>query len=297
MDTTTINDKPIFIIGYGDTGKRVGESWMERSAKIRALVRRPIRVEEHMHPHIEMSQGDLDDPATLPVDAMAGTRLYYFAPPPRQGNKDTRLRGLVDALRAPPDKILLISTTGVYGDCGGDWVDETRPANPGSDRARRRLDAEQVVADYAAGHDVPLVILRVAGIYGPDRLPEKRLREQTALPAAEDCGYTNRIHIDDLVEICVQAMAGESTTGVFNISDGSPGTMREYFDAVADVLGYPRLPMLAREQMAATLNTQMMSYLGESRRIDNTKVLAALGLTMRYPDLRSGLTGPGRDHR
>jgi nucleoside-diphosphate-sugar epimerase len=284
-----MNDKPIFIIGYGDTGERVASRWMERGTRVRALVRRPIRVEEHMHPRIEMYRGDLDEPADLPVDAMAGTRLYYFAPPPRQGDTDSRTRGLVDALAAPPEKIVLISTTGIYGDCGGEWVDETRPPAPGSDRARRRLDAEQVLTQYAAAHKLPLVILRVAGIYGPGRLPEKRLGEQTPLPAAQDCGYTNRIHIEDLVEICVQAMAQAPVTGVFNVSDGSPGTMREYFDAVADLLGYPRLPVLAREQMAATLNTQMMSYLGESRRIDNRKVLTTLGLSLRYPDLESGL--------
>jgi len=288
---------PVFIIGYGDTGERVAERWMDRGAKVRALVRRPMRVHEHMHPRIELFRGDLDDPATLPVDAMAGTRLYYFAPPPRQGDTDTRVRGLIGALTVPPEKIVLISTTGVYGDCAGEWTDEARPPNPGSDRARRRLDAEQAMSAYAAEYEMPLVILRVAGIYGPGRLPEKRLREQTPLPAAADCGYTNRVHIEDLVEVCVQSMAQEPVTGVFNVSDGTPGTMREYFDALADALGYSRLPVLAREHMAATLNAQMMTYLGESRRLDNTKVLNTLGLRLRYPDLVSGLSDITRERR
>lgn len=290
-----MKDKPVFIIGYGDTGKRVAGRWMEQGAKVRALVRRPIRVDEHAHPRLELLRGDLDESATLPVDAMADTRLYYFAPPPRHGDTDARIRGLIERLAAPPAKIVLISTTGVYGDCGGDRVDETRPPNPGSDRARRRLDAERAMSAYAAEHHVPLVILRVAGIYGPRRLPEKRLQEQTPLPAAEHCGYTNRIHIEDLVEICLQAMAKETVTGAFNVSDGTPGTMREYFDAVADHLGYPRLPVLAREQMAATLNTQMMTYLGESRRIDNSKLLKALGIALRHPDLASGLQNMDRE--
>lgn len=286
---------PIFIIGYGYTGERVADRWMERGLKVRALVRRPIQVAEHAHPRIDLFRGDLEEPSSLPVGAMAGTRLYYFAPPPKSGEVDTRVRRFVGALSEPPEKIVLISTTGVYGDCGGEWVDESRPPDPGSDRARRRLDAERTMSAYAAEHDVPLVILRVAGIYGPGRLPETRLREHTPMPAAADCGYTNRIHVDDLVEVCVQAMAQENATGVLNVSDGTPGTMREYFDKVADALGYDRLPVLAREQMAATLNTRMMTYLGESRRIDNSRLVGALGLSLRYPDLSTALAAMKRE--
>jgi len=292
------SSKPIYIVGYGDVGNRVADRWIVQGTKVRVLVRRPIRVSEHMHPRIELHRGDLDDPATLPTEAMAGTRLYYFAPPPKSGDKDTRMRHFVEALTSPPEKLVLISTTGVYGDCGGEWVDESRPPNPGSDRARRRLDAEQVLTEYAETHDVPLVILRVAGIYGPGRLPEKRLREQTPLPASGDCGFTNRIHIDDLVEICFRAMAEPELTGVYNVSDGTPGTMRDYFDQLADTLGYERLPVLAREQMAATLNSRMMTYLGESRRLDNSRMLEKMGVSLRYPDLQSALAdieAGGRD--
>lgn len=291
----TDDTTPVFIVGYGDTGERVAGRWMERGVKVRALVHRPIQVSGHMHPRLELFRGDLDEPSSLPVDAMAGTRLYHFAPPPGYGDVDLRIRRLIDALAEPPEKIVLISTTGVYGDCGGEWVNESRPPRPGSDRARRRLDAERAVSAYANDRDLPLVILRVAGIYGPGRLPEKRLREQTPMPAAEDCGYSNRIHIDDLVEVCVQAMAQHGVTGVFNVSDGSPGTMREYFDRVADVLGRERLPVLAREQMAAKLNPRMLTYLGESRRIDNSKLLATLGVSLRHPDLAAALAAMARE--
>ncbi|MFZ0486547.1 MAG: NAD-dependent epimerase/dehydratase family protein, partial [Arenicellales bacterium] len=228
---------PVFIIGYGDLGRRVAVRWLKRGAKVRALVRHPVTIAEPMHPRLERHRGDLDNPATLPVDAMSGTRLYYFAPPPASGIVDTRMRNLTEALRAPPAKTVLVSTTGVYGDCGGDWVGESRPPNPESDRARRRLGAEQLLEGYAKRHEMPLAILRVAGIYGPDRLPEKRLREQAPMPAADDCGYTNRIHIEDLVEICVEVMARPAVTGLFNVSDGSPGTLRQYFDLAADALG------------------------------------------------------------
>lgn len=286
---------PVFIIGYGYTGERVAGRWMERGAKVRVLVRRPIQVAEHMHPRLELFRGDLDEPSSLPVDAMAGSRLYYFAPPPAYGETDPRIRGLTNALAGLPEKIVLISTTGVYGDCHGEWVNESRPPRPGSDRARRRLDAERAMSAFADRHELPHVVLRVAGIYGPGRLPEKRLREQAPMPAAKDCGYSNRIHVDDLVEACVQAMAQHEVTGVFNVSDGTPGTMREYFDRVADALGRQRLPVLAREQMTAELNPRMLSYLGESRRIDNSKLLDTLGVSLRYPDLAAGLAAITRE--
>lgn len=291
------DDTPVFVIGYGYTGQRVANRWLERGSRVRALVRRPIEVAGHMHPGLELLRGDLDEPGGLPLDAMARTRFYYFAPPPKHGETDTRLRHLVDALPEPPNRIVLISTTGVYGDCGGEWVDESRPPAPGTDRARRRLDAEQTLSAYAQAQAVPLVILRVAGIYGPGRLPEARLRARDPMPAAKDCGYTNRVHIDDLVEVCVRSMSRPGLSGVFNVSDGTPGTMREYFDAVADALGLDRLPVLPRRQMAATLGARMMTYLGESRRIDNARLLDALDLSLRHPDLASGLaalrSGPG----
>jgi nucleoside-diphosphate-sugar epimerase len=283
------DETPVFIIGCGYTGCRLAERWAERGVRVRALARGPIQAAEHMHPGIELFRGDLDVPASLPVDALAGTRLYYLAPPPDTGGVDARMAGFTGTLTRPPEKVVLISTTGVYGDCGGEWVDESRRPAPGSDRARRRLDAEQTLSAWAVEHGVPLVILRVAGIYGPGRLPERRLREQTPMPAAAHCGYTNRIHIDDLVEICVQAMAQSGASGVFNVSDGKPGTMREYFDLVADALGYPRLPVLAPEQMAEALNDRMLAYLRDSRRVDNSKLLRTLGITLRHPDLASGL--------
>ncbi len=289
MSTMTGDDTPVFVIGYGYTGQRVASRWLESGSRVRALVRRPVEMAGHMPSGLDLLRGDLDEARRLPLAAMARTRLYYFAPPPKHGDMDTRLRGLVEALPEPPSRIVLVSTTGVYGDCSGDWVDESRPPAPGSDRARRRLDAEQVLSAYAAAQDVPLVILRVAGIYGPGRLPEARLRDRSPMPAAKDCGYTNRVHIDDLVEVCVRSMTRPGLAGVFNVSDGTPGTMREYFDAVADALGYERLPVLPRRQMAATLNARLLTYLGESRRIDNSRLLDALDLSLRHPDLASGL--------
>lgn len=275
---------PVCIIGAGYTGGRLAARWLARGAVVHTVSRRLPAAPGQAGAHGNWQHGDLDAPATLPLATLAGSRLYWLAPPPGSGERDTRIRALLDRLDTPPSRIVLISTTGVYGDCGGAWIDESRPPAPGSDRARRRLDAEQAAGDYARSHALPLVILRVAGIYGPGRLPLKRLAEGRPLPAAGDCGYTNRVHVDDLVEACVQAMARAALPRVINISDGAPSTTREHLDRVADALGYARLPVVPRARMATTLSARMLEYLGESRRIDNRRMRAALGITLRYPD-------------
>lgn len=186
-------------------------------------------------------------------------------------------------------RIVYISTTGVYGDCGGDWVDETRPANPQVDRAFRRHDAEQQLQAWHAAGGGELVILRVAGIYGPGKLPLERLQRQTPMVAAEEAPWTNRIHIDDLVQVCEAAMARAPDGAVYNVSDGNPGNMRDYFDRVADLFELPRAPLVRLADADGRLSSGLLSYLGESRRLDNRRMLDELGVSLRYPTLQDGL--------
>jgi nucleoside-diphosphate-sugar epimerase len=234
--------------------------------------------------------GDLDEPATLGGLPVAAATLYYFAPPPPRGVVDSRMHNLVAALDAMtgPRKVIYISTSGVYGDRGGGWVSEETPLNPQADRARRRVDAELTLRQWCETHSVPLTILRVAGIYGPDKLPLKRLREGTPVLREAECGYTNRIHVEDLVSICVAAAEGEGGA-IYNVSDGHPGTMSGYFFAVADALGMPRPPVVTMEEAKRVLTPAMLSYLTESRRLDNGKLLTELKITLKYPTLADGL--------
>jgi nucleoside-diphosphate-sugar epimerase len=190
---------------------------------------------------------------------------------------------------AAPARIIYISTSGVYGDTGGEWVTEQSPLNPQAERARRRVDAETVLGHWCEANKVPLTILRVAGIYGPGKLPLKRLKAGTPVLREAECGYTNRIHIEDLVTICVKAAQRGEGTAVYNVSDGHPGTMSGYFFAVADALGLPRPPSLTMEQAQRELSPAMLSYLGESRRIDNRRLLRELGIALKYPTLQAGL--------
>jgi nucleoside-diphosphate-sugar epimerase len=234
-------------------------------------------------------RGDLDDPQSLEGLGVDGMVLYYFAPPPARGEHDSRMRGFVTAVRGRPRRAVYISTTGVYGDAGGAWVDEDTPPAPATSRGRRRLDAERVLARWAAAAGAEVVILRVPGIYGPGRLPLERIRRAEPVLEPGECGFTNRIHAEDLARVCVAAAKRGRPGAVYNVSDGEPGTMTEYFFAVADAAGLPRPPMVGLAEARRVMSAGMLSYLGESRRIANRRMLAELGVTLRYPDLGRGL--------
>ncbi len=238
-----------------------------------------------------MVQGDLDRPVTLPDLPTRDARVYYFAPPPPSGTADPRLGNFLASIApdALPARIVLISTSGVYGDCHGEWVTEDRPPRPDADRARRRLDAEQQLRAWGEAHARPVVILRVPGIYGPGRLPEERLRAGEPVLCEEESPWSNRVHIEDLVRACLAAGERNRPAAVYNISDGHPTTMTDYFNRVADVLGLKRPPPITLAQARAELSEGMQSYLAESKRLDNRRMREELGVEPRYPDLKQGL--------
>lgn len=233
---------------------------------------------------------DLDEVDSLPPWIRSLDGIFYLAPPPAHGCEDRRMAVFLEWIaERPPKRIVYVSTTGVYGDCGGAWVDETSPINPGSDRARRRVDAEQRLQAFADCHDVQLVILRVPGIYGPGRLPLERIRRGDPVLCPEDAPWSNRIHVDDLVACCQAAMHPEAEPGVYNVADSAPSSMTDYLYAVADAAGLQRPPCVNLEEAPKVIGKGMMSYLRESRRISNTKMREQLGVRLRYPSLGEGL--------
>jgi nucleoside-diphosphate-sugar epimerase len=281
----------MLIIGCGDVGARLARHLGDRGESVRGIVRSPESADALRAAGIDAEAVDLDEPSVSDrIAAWDDPRLFYFAPPPSTGTTDPRLGRVLDAL-PPVDgrRLVYIGTTGVYGDCGGDWVDEARPLNPQVDRARRRHDAEQRLQAWRAAGGGAVAILRVAGIYGPGKLPLARLRQQVPMIAAADAPWTNRIHIDDLVAVCAAAMDRAPDGAVYNVSDGTPGNMRDYFDRVADLFDLPRAPLVSLDEARQTLSPGLLSYLGESRRLDNRRMLDELGIRLRYPDLDRGL--------
>lgn len=233
---------------------------------------------------------DLD---TDPLDALPSAErlVFHCAPPPAQGERDPRTRRLIEHFfhHGHPKRLVYLSTTGVYGDCDGAWVDEQWPARPSAARSLRRLDAEQQLRDWSASSGGELVILRVAGIYAADRLPLERIRQGLPVINAEQAPWSNRIHAEDLVQVCLAAAHRAPPGGLYNVCDGRPSTMTDYFLRVAQAAGLPAPPQIDLHQAEGQLSAGMLSYLSESRRLDNRRLREELGMELRYPDLQAGL--------
>jgi nucleoside-diphosphate-sugar epimerase len=283
----------IHIVGCGDIGQRVAVKWQQQGGEAEGLVASAASAARLEQAGTRARMVDLDRPDTLYQTTGLSPEqrpVYYFAPPPPQGREDSRLRGWLAALgETRPRKIVLISTTGVYGDAAGGWLTEQSPVSPRADRAWRRLDAETALRAWGRENNVPVVVLRVAAIYGPGKLPRARLEKGLPVLREAESGFTNRIHADDLASICLAAMQHGRADEIYNVSDGSPGTMTDYFNQVADHLGLPRPAQISLAEAETQVSAGMLGYLKESRRIDNTKMVRELKVVLRYPSLQSGL--------
>jgi nucleoside-diphosphate-sugar epimerase len=282
----------ILIIGCGDIGTRVARHYLRHGAAVTGLVRSEEAAERLRLLGIIPFTANLDQPQTLSDLDTAGSIIFFFAPPPGGGFVDSRSRNFCARLASlpRPARIVYLSTTGVYGDCGDRMVDEETPATPLTSRGKRRLDAEETFRSLGASLGVPVVILRVTGIYGPGKLPYSQLQAGLPILREEESSVTNRIHAQDLSRICVAAAEKGEDGDIFNVSDGHPGTMTHYFNAVADALGLPRPPQISRDEAREVMPPLMLSYFSESRLIDNRKMLARLGITLLYPSLAEGLS-------
>ena len=243
-------------------------------------------------------QGDLDQPATLRRLSGLAQRVLHLAPPPGDVrgvvNHDPRTRNLLRALRlrTPPQALVYASTTGVYGDCKGQRVNESRPVQPYTARARRRVDAEQWVR-LLGRSGVRSTILRVPGIYAQDReggTPRERLLKGTPVLQPSDDVYTNHIHANDLARACVLALWRGRPQRTVNVSDDTDMKMGDYFDLAADLMGLPRPPRIARSVADESLPLMLLSFMNESRRLDNGRMKKELRLTLKVPHVRLGLS-------
>lgn len=285
------------IVGCGDIGRRVAKVYQfiyqnatsqTSDAVLFGIARSQQSVDLGEQQGILMQQIDMDMQVVQAHD-FQDCDVFYFAPPPSDTDNDTRLKRFLQTVQARPNKIVLISTTGVYGDSQGGWIDENFPLNPVAERAKRRVSAETLLRDWAAKYQKPFVILRVPGIYAKDRLPIARLQKGLPVVKADEAPWTNRIHADDLAYICVTAMQTDTPSDLYNVTDGHPSTMTAYFNQVADAVGLARPPQISMEEAEQTLSAGMVSYLRESRRISNRKMLDELSVTLKYPDLAAGL--------
>jgi nucleoside-diphosphate-sugar epimerase len=276
----------LLIVGCGDVGLRVLRLVRAR-LRVIALTSSPARVPLLRAAGAVPLVGDLDDAASLGRLGALADRVLLLAPPPNQGLRDVRTATLLRALArsARVRRIVYASTTGVYGDAGGTRFDETRPTNPATPRAMRRVDAENRLRHHGRAFGVNTCVLRIPGIYAFDRDggdPRQRLVRGAPLLAAPDDVYTNHIHADDLARACVAALFRGAAQRVYHVSDDSESKMGDYFDAVADVFGLPRAPRLPREALRQSVSEMQWSFMSESRRLDNRRLGRELRVRLRY---------------
>ncbi len=271
----------LLIVGCGDIGLRI-VARVHRRFRVFALTSSPARVAELRAAGTVPIVGNLDQRSTLLRLHALAPRLIHLAPPPNAGRGDPRTRRLLAAL-GQPKRAVYISTSGVYGDRGGAWVDETTPLAPANERAWRRVAAEHAMR--AAG----AAVLRVPGIYAHDRLPLERLRAGAPALAPADDVFTNHIHADDLARITVAALHRGCRARVYNAVDDSQLTMGEYFDQVADAFALPRPPRLPRAQLKAAVSAMMYSFMAESRRLRGDRLKRELRVSLRWPTVASTL--------
>lgn len=286
------NRPVLLIVGCGDVGLRVLRLLQGRW-RVLALTSSPQRVAALRDAGAVPLVGNLDEPATLGRLAGLATHVLHLAPPPGSGDTDPRTAHLLQALaqRCGPRTLVYASTTGVYGDCAGRWIDETRATAPATARGRRRVDAERRVRWGGRAFGWRVSVLRVPGIYALDREggdPRERVRKGTPVLRPEDDVYTNHIHADDLARACVAALLRGAPQRVYHASDDTELRMGDYFDAVADHFGLPRPPRISREEARQQMPAVSFSFLSESRRLRNQRLKQELRVVLRHPTVADG---------
>jgi len=299
----------ILIAGCGDIALRVARELRGRY-RLFGMVRRAERAAELRMAGIVPLLADLDNRHSLWRIAGLADIVLHFAPPaegsphsggvptgvllagaPDSGETDPRTHKLLAALSRGklPKRFVYISTSGVYGDCGGVWIDETQTPLPQTARAQRRLDAERQIRVWAERNGVAASILRVPGIYAAERLPLQRLRAGTPAILSDEDSHTNHIHADDLARIVVTALRYGRPNRIYHVSDDSQLKMGDYFDVVADAHDLPRPPRFPRAEVQQAVSPALWSFMNESRQLENRRMKRELKVRLRYPTVSDAL--------
>ena len=286
----------ILIVGFGDIGKRFSARYasqlrlfvVSRTKPDKSLPSENVRFNREFR----WLQADLDRPATLKKLSGISSHVVYLAPPNPNGVTDTRLRNFLSIFTARsriPQRLVYVSTTGVYGDCAGQIVSETKKVNPETDRARRRMDAESQLRFWSEKVGCEPIILRVPGIYASDRLPINRFSKGLPSIISSEDRFSNHIHADDLTRIIFRALFKGKTGRIYNCVDDSRILVGDYFDLVADRLGFPRAQRLTVAEVRQLVPAVTWSFMRESRLVSNHRIKHELDVRLIYPSVSEGV--------
>ena len=278
------------ILGCGQVGRQLCAQLSNTNNDFYCVVKTQSSIDWLKSLNYQAIAFDLDTKQDLPANIrLAGNDIYYFVPPSSSDLTDHRIDYFLSLCKTKlPRRIVYISTSGVYGDCGGEWVNENYPVSPTTDRAKRRAYAEQSLINFCLESGCEYNILRVGGIYGPERLPIERLKSITVI-CPEEAPFSNRIHVSDLAAVCLAAMQSEIHGEIFNVADGHPTSMTDYFYQLADMANIPRPPCVPLALAGEKLSPGMLSFIKESRRLSIEKMNSLLNVTLNFPSLQAGL--------
>lgn len=285
----------LLVVGCGDVGQRVVRQLRGRLQVLALTSGTEERIRELRSLGVTPLRGNLDAPQTLRRLAGLANRVLHLAPPPGSGGGDARTVAFMRALRrrSGPEVVVYGSTSGVYGDCKGARVSETWPTCAATERALRRVTAETVVRFYGRSAQRRISVLRIPGIYAPDRVggtPRERLLRGTPVLHPQHDVYTNHIHADDLATACMLALWRARAQRTYNVNDDTHCRMGDYFDLAADLYGLPRPPRVSRAQAAEQLSPMLLSFMSESRQMVNTRMKTELGVRLKFPTVLQGLS-------
>jgi nucleoside-diphosphate-sugar epimerase len=258
---------------------------------VTAMVRTQSSAAELAALQIRSAVLDLDrvKPNSVIPERLEQEAIVYLVPPPSFGESDLRLDRFLQLATVPPKTFVYVSTTGVYGDSEGKLVDESTPVNPRTDRARRRVTAEEMTRVWCTERRVRRVVLRAPGIYGPGRLPIERMRKSEPVVREDEAGISNRIHVEDLASACLAAVMNPEARGVYNITDGNSISATTFVRKLAELANLPDPPQVSMVEAQLTFTPERLSFLNESRRVSNERMLKHLGVKLKYPDYVEGI--------
>ena len=288
----------VLVVGCGYVGARLVRR-LSAAYDITAIVRTAESAASLERRGIRAQVIDLDRVragSTIP-ERLEQEAIVYLAPPSITGESDLRLDRFLQLASVPPRTFVYVSTTGVYGDTDGQAVDESSPVRPGTDRARRRVSAEEMTRVWCNERHTRRVVLRVPGIYGPGRLPLERLRRRDPTVYETEAGISNRIHLDDLVTACEASLRNPDARGVYNITDGSSVSTTRFLLTLARLTGLPEPPQVSMEEAQLTFSSERLSFINESRRISNERMLKHLGVELRYASMEDGIRASLEEER
>lgn len=269
------------IVGCGYLGRRVAKRWLANGRTVFGLVPRPQQARQLELEGVRPIVADVTRTETLASLPPADTVLYSVGYNPRGGSSREAvlidgLRFVLDALAPGVERFIYISSTGVYGQTDGSWVDEQSPCRPTRESGRLLLAAEQILTRHPLGRRT--IVLRLAGLYGPGRILRKAQRLAASASYAATSGFVNLIHVDDAADVVLAAEARAKPPTRYLVSDGHPIDRREY---------YTRLARLAKVSVPEFLEPPSLKLspvrAGTSKRVDNARMLAELGVTLSYP--------------